>query len=153
MIREVCPHCKRPMNVFTIRMTKSLAAALLKIAAVRGPGEVFNFHDLRERDLISTSDYTNMAHLRYLGLVERESPLSRGWILTGKAQDFILGREICKWVKVWNRKIVDYSTETVTLTEVVGFYQPPSEWRISAERLHPLTESQPEFPLDRAEKT
>lgn len=129
---EVCEHCGQKLNTYKFSITKSLTGSLVKLA---GCGtEMFNSKDLRDRNIISSSDYTNVTHLKYLGLVEKvfdengERGDGRLWRITKKGVRFLNGEGIHKWVKVKCKKIIEESKETQTIKDAVGHYQPPSYW-------------------------
>lgn len=133
--KSVCPHCARQMNVHNFALNRSLAGALLKIAKQIPPGFGFNFKDLRDKEVISSSDYTNMSHLKYLGLIEKISGVKRLWQITDKGHALLIGQPIAKSVKVFNNKVIEVSQETMRLSDAIGFYEPPDVWARRAESL------------------
>jgi hypothetical protein len=142
---EICPHCHRPMNVYTFRLRKSLAQALLKIANFVQPGQRFNSKALLDGGVISGSDYTNMSHLKYLGLVRKADHESRSWELTEQAVLLISGGYGPAWVKVYDNRVIERDEILITLKDAGGYYQPPIQWAQEAQRLHAKTEKQPEL--------
>ena len=143
--REICPHCHRAMNVHTFTLSKSLANCLIKIAQHYGPRDSFNSKDLLDRHLISPSDYTNMSHLKYLGLIRKVDGEKRRWALTEAGEKLIEGGYCPSWVKVFGDKVIDRSPCMITLKETVGYYEIPQNWARRAERLHPVGERQQSF--------
>lgn len=137
MIKEksICPHCSRQMNVHTFALNRSLAGALLKIANRCPPGFGFNFKELRDQEVISSSDYTNMSHLKYLGLIEKMPHAVRHWKISDKGHALLVGQPIAKSVKVFNNKVIEVSQETMRLSDAIGFYEPPDVWARRAESL------------------
>lgn len=124
----ICSECKRPMNIFTFRLTKSLANALVKIAS-EVKDQSFNSKSLRDKNVISSSDYTNMSHLKYLGLVEKTGEDGRMWRITERGKELLKGGSIPSWVKVFDNKVTEISTETIKLRSAIGYYEPPEFWR------------------------
>lgn len=130
---SICPACGQAKNIFTFALTKSLGQALLRIARCHGVGELFNSRTLLQKDIISISDYTNMTHLKYLGLVEKAKGQHRLWYLTALAGDVLNGGYLPAWVRVFNNKVIEMAQTHITLEEAVGFYQTPREWARSAQ--------------------
>jgi hypothetical protein len=142
MEKYYCPTCHRPMNVYTITLTRSNVGALLKIARAYSPGSNFNFKKLRDNNTISSSDYTNMSHLKYLGLVEKVDHDTRLWRITDKGAAMITGQPVAKWVTVFNNKVLEITKETITMSEAIGYYDPPIAWASRAEALKRSKEMQ-----------
>jgi len=130
--KERCGECGQYKSPYPITMNKSLAILLTKLAKLFYLGEPFNSKELRDRNQISSSDYTNMSHLAFLGVVEKHFEQGeregRAWHLTKKAEDFLFGLPIPREVMVFNGSIVEVSNEVVTINTAVGFYEPPEVW-------------------------
>jgi hypothetical protein len=131
---EVCECCGQVLNTFKFNLTRSLSESLKKLA---GCGSVnFNTKDLRDRNIISSSDYTNITHLRYLGLVDKiiEKDGTRGegrlWTLTQLGVNYLNNKPVHQWVKVKGREVIEKSTTTQCIKDAFGFYEPPPYWKI-----------------------
>lgn len=127
-----CPTCGRTMEPYEITLHAGLSRLVLKLAQVFQVGELFNSKDLRDREIISLNDYTNMSHLSYLGLVEKHfnqgEREDRMWKLTPLSEEYVFGMPIPKSVSVFNGHVVTKSPVTVTLQTVIGSYEPPRAW-------------------------
>lgn len=127
-----CQTCGRSMDPYEITLHAGLSRLVLKLAQIYGVGETFNSKDLSDREIISSSDYTNMSHLGYLGLVEKHfnqgERSERLWKLTPLAEEYVFGLPIPRSVFVFNNHVVKKSPVTVTLQTAVGFYEPPQAW-------------------------
>lgn len=90
--QPVCPHCGALLVEYRFSFCQGLRSCLFKIAQKVGvgSGEVW-IKDLR----LTQSEYTNVAKLRYWGLIEKvnEKEGKGGvWRLTDKGRDFCAGR-------------------------------------------------------------
>jgi hypothetical protein len=146
---QICQHCKRPMNVYTFRLTRSLANCLIKIAENVPPQAPFNAKALFDVGVISSSDYTNVSHLKYLGLIKRSDHEARTWTLTEAAVRLIAGGSIAAWVKVYDNKVTEVSTDQITLKETRGYYNPPVAWSKESQRLTAKTEIQEDLFIEK----
>lgn len=132
MNTTTCPTCSHVSHTYKFSVTKSLTLALKKMAA-SGAME-FNSKTLRDHDVISSSDFTNVTHLKYLGLVEKvfEDDGIRGegrkWRITEKGVRYLNGERVNKWVEIRDKQLLKTSEETVTIEEADGYYQPPPYW-------------------------
>lgn len=139
------------MNVYTFRFTKSLANYLIKLADRTIPGSVFNTAELLKAGIISTSDYTNTSHLKYIGLIEKPKT-GQGvevkaalWRITILGAKLLAGKStVPAWVKVYDNKVIEVApgAEWITLAQASGYYQDRRIWRESVERAERSTESQ-----------
>ncbi len=129
--------CQRPYMKNKHGFSKALAQILLKVARDWKEGAGFHL----QKDLaLTVNQNANFQKLQYWRLVEKhyENGKRRGgyWHLTHNAQYVLDGHAIHKTVTTFNNRVVDRSTETVALKQVIGFYPIPNTWAKVAVPVH-----------------
>ena len=101
---ERCPHCGAKMAEYPITLRKGIVRALVKWAKAYG----LEYGEKADVNL-SRGEYSNWAHLRYWGLIQRPKGDGRGgrWRCTQKGLDFLTGRiSLPKKVWTWRNEVV-----------------------------------------------
>lgn len=133
--KHTCPTCGQSVSQHTHRFTKAMAQILLKAASRFTPADRFHL----QKDLeLTNNQYNNFQKLKYWNLITKAHKdgkrLGGYWALTFDAEQLIIyGRSIPKWVKTFNNQPVEFSEETVSLKDAVGYYDLPEVWASRAQ--------------------
>jgi len=100
---EFCECCGAKMEEYGITLRKGIVRALVKWYKKNGLE-----YGKKAEVKLSRGEYSNWAHLRYWGLIERPKSDGRGgtWRVTQKGLDFITGKiSLRKKVWTWRNKV------------------------------------------------
>lgn len=118
-----CLHCGASLKQYWHRLTPLLVKSLVKLRAgvvENGENKVYVNKDLE----LSTTESMNWTKLRFHGMIAKymeNGTWKRGyWLLTRKGADFLNGKiEVPVKVKTFRNKVIDHSTELVTVSDVM----------------------------------
>jgi len=133
--KQYCPTCGQSTMVHKFILNKAHAEMLIYTAK-----RVRSFAPFHIKDQTATRDqYTNFCHLAYWGFIEKTEVSGKKkhgwWKLTPSAKRFLAGEQFPKWLKRFNKRNVETSTETVRITDCVGYFDDRDVW---ADRAEPL---------------
>lgn len=124
---EYCDHCGAALKSYWHALTPGIIRALIKALNVvreRNKNEFHLYDDLTGSNKLTTTEQMNWTKLRFHGLVAKvkeNGEWKRGyWLITKRGGEFLRAKvEIPKKVQTFRNKVVDHSTELVTIRDVI----------------------------------
>lgn len=140
-MKDKCPFCGHTLEPRTESLNRGLVETLEKIlhaVVMSGRNDVHLQKDMN----LSKNQYNNTQKLRYFGLIAKVKVAgqtnSGRWLITHRGAEFLKGKPVHKWVKVYNNHLTERSAETVTVNDLLNH---DVYWPVKLDYLFPKSEA------------